>query len=386
MRNEMIDQRDYSSTQSSDFLTEVSNFPSDKICAWLFAVIQSAMDGVVIIDATRHIVLLNREAERMFGYTAKELLGKPLDMLVATRTRHEHGLTMARFFAANSIKKEIASTGFQMEGMRASGEEFSIKTVVTRVRVRGEIFLAVILREAVHSDPATLKRAAAPLHSRRRAASSQQANEVEKRRISRELYDDLGQRLSVLKLDMDWLETRMPNSDKLSPTRIAQMQVLLDNIIIRTKSIASSLRPPLLDDFGLLAAVKWVAENFQKRTAIACKVESHGMTIKPGDAIESAIFRVVQEGLLNIERHAHARHVNIILWHTNNRLDVIIEDNGIGMPIGSENKIGCFGLIAMQERIYNLGGSINISNIDPQGVSIHASVPVELFSYPVSAS
>jgi PAS domain S-box-containing protein len=383
MRNEMMDQRDYSSTQASYFLTEV---PSDKISAWLFAIIQSAMDGVIIIDAIRRIVLLNREAERMFGYTAKELLGQPLDMLLASQCGQEHSLSMARLYAANSNINGIESSKLELDGVRANGEEFPIKTAVSRVRVRGELFLAVILRESTHAEHATHKPGTTPLHSRRRAVSSQQANEVEKRRVSRELYDDLGQRLSVLKLDMDWLETRVPNTDKLSPTRIAQMQGLLDNIIIRTKSIASSLRPPLLDDFGLLAAVKWVAENFQKRTAIACKVESHGMTVKPGDAIESAIFRVVQEGLLNIERHAQARHVNLILWHTNNRLDVIIEDNGIGMPIGSENKTGCFGLIAMQERIYNLGGSINISNIDPQGVGIHASIPVEILPFPGSAS
>jgi signal transduction histidine kinase len=161
---------------------------------------------------------------------------------------------------------------------------------------------------------------------------------------------------------------------------------LLDNIISRTKSIASSLRPPLLDDFGLLPAVSWLAENFQKKTSVTCEVESNGMTIKPGDPVDSAIFRVVQEGLLNIERHANAKNVRIILWHADGRIDVIIQDDGIGMAVGSENKTGCFGLNAMQERIFNLGGTINVKNIDPRGVAIHASIPVEPFPHTVSTS
>lgn len=374
----MIEQREPSDfTQSSDFFTEVSCFPSDKIGAWLLAIIESIMDGVIVLDATRQLVLFNCEAERIFGYTAKELVGKPLDILLPAPVREQHRLRMDHFAAANEGGSRMMKTRMQLEGVRANGEEFPISAAVSRVMVKGEIFLVVIFRESRTPDNISLKYSLVPTAAlRERAVSSQQAGEIEKRRLSRELYDELGQRLSVLKLDMDWLENSLPSAGKLDPIRIAQMQGLLDNIIVRTKNIASSLRPPLLDDFGLLPAIHWLAENFQKKTAAVCEVESSGVSVALGDPVESAIFRLVQEALLNIERHAQADFVKITIWHADRHLEIIIQDDGVGMPADSENKAGCFGLIAMQERIYTLGGTISINNVEPAGVSIHASVPL----------
>jgi len=144
-----------------------------------------------------------------------------------------------------------------------------------------------------------------------------------------------------------------------------------------TKSMASALRPPLLDDFGLLPAVEWMAENFRKKTSISCTVHSIGMNGKLDDPIESAVFRVVQEGLSNIEKHAHARNARIIFERTDNQLDVMIQDDGIGMAAGSEYKSGCYGLLAMQERIFVLGGTISVENVAPHGLAIHASIPID---------
>lgn len=347
--------------------------PADRTGAWLLAVIGSVTDGVVIIDAARHVMLMNGEAEQMFRCDSTQLLGKPFDVLLAPQTRAEHILNLDRFTADPKTARGLRRLPLRLEGRRADGEEFPIAAMVSAVSAQGEDFVVLSLREQNDGS----KPVQASGARRKRAVSSQQASEREKRRVSKELYDDLGQRLSVLKLDMDWLEKSLPPDEKLSPGRIAQMQGLLDNIILRTKTIASSLRPPLLDDFGLLPAVTWMVDMFQKKTAVVCTVESNGVVSKPGDPIESAVFRVVQEALLNIERHAQASHVRIVIWHAGNRVDVLVEDNGIGMAPGSENKPGCYGLIAMQERIDTLGGTIQINNIEPQGVAIKASIPVD---------
>jgi signal transduction histidine kinase len=211
---------------------------------------------------------------------------------------------------------------------------------------------------------------------RKLAVSSQQASEIEKRRFSKELYDDIGQRLSVLKLDLDWLQNTLPESKDCVPERVAEMQGMLDKVITLTKSMASTLRPPLLDDFGLMPAVVWMTENFQKRTGIKCSAKGIGMSTRVGDPMKSAVFRVIQEGLLNIEKHAHAANVQVVLEHSDKQLDVLIQDDGRGMDVDSENKAGCYGLIAMQERIFVLGGTITIKNIKPHGVLIHAAIPV----------
>jgi signal transduction histidine kinase len=236
--------------------------------------------------------------------------------------------------------------------------------------------------EADQNGIAVRRRAIPSSKLRKWAASSQQANEVEKRQFSRTLYDDIVQRLSVLKLDLDWLKNSLPASAEDMPVRVAEMQGLLDNVITMTKSMASALRPPMLDDFGLLPAVEWMAENFHKKTGIPCTVESKGMIAKLDEPVESAIFRVIQEGLTNIERHSGANHARITFLHAGGQLDVMIQDDGAGMSGGSRNKPGCHGLIAMQERIFVLGGTISIGNIKPHGVSIHVSIPIE----PVSSS
>jgi PAS domain S-box-containing protein len=373
MKSDMTEPRADRPSPPSGFLTDISRLSSDKIGAWLLAVIQSAMDGVLIIDAARELVLLNGEAERMFGYTENELLGKPLEMLISEQTRDEHNRQMDSFAGAETSAKRVVKTRFLLEGKRANGGVFPISAVLSRVTVKGETFIAAILREA--SEPGEAADSSAS-SLRRRTVSSQQASEGEKRRISKELYDDLGQRLSVLKLDMDWLEKNLPGTESPTPARIAQMQNLLDNIIVRTKSIASSLRPPMLDDFGLLPAIRWLAEDFEKKTGVACQVSSPELALPPGDPIESAIFRVVQEALLNVERHAQARCVSVVLRRQAGQLEVTICDDGVGMNRQGEAGTGCFGLIAMQERVTGLGGVLNISNIEPCGVSVYASVPV----------
>ena len=155
------------------------------------------------------------------------------------------------------------------------------------------------------------------------------------------------------------------------------MQTILDSIIVRTKSIASDLRPPLLDDFGLAPALKWACERFEKKTGIRCTLQSGELGAKIGDPVESVIFRVVQEGLLNIERHAQADHASLALWRTDDSLHVLLRDNGIGIPDGRRHKPGCFGLLVMQQRIYALGGKISIANMQPTGVEIHAAIPID---------
>jgi PAS domain S-box-containing protein len=369
-----------SADQPFSCTTMLSRFPVSKFGPSLFPIIQSSTDGVVIINARRQIVLVNHKTERIFGYPATHLLEKSLDLLLPACFGSEQRRRVERLAATRLNGRR---TKVELKGMHANGDHIAVSTSVSRFTAQGESFLALILHEAIQhtylheGKPPSIKLS----ELRKWAVYTQQASEIEKRRFSKKLYDDIGQRLSVLKLDLDWLENSLLGTDKSFPARVAQMQGLLDNVISMTKSMASALRPPLLDDFGLLAAVEWMAENFQKKTSISCSVENKGSMTKLGDPIESAIFRVVQESLANIERHAHARNVKIVFLHTLNQLDVMIQDDGIGMKTSSEGKPGCFGLIAMQERIFVLGGTISIQNIRPQGLVIRAAIPINPISH-----
>lgn len=348
-------------------------FPLSRIGPTLLTIIQSAGHGVVIVDAAHRIVLMNHKAEHLFGCSAEGVLDKPLDVLIPQRSSGEQRRRLERLtgMRANGRRSKL-----ELKGIRASGERISLNASISRVIVHGEVLIALVLHDK-SPRPSNTEITALPENVFHLAISSQQANEVEKRRFSKKLYDDIGQRLGVLKLELDWLESEVKNREKQLPARVARMQGLLDQIISSTKNMASALRPPLLDDFGLLPTVEWMIEMFQKKTAVKCTLRTQGMGRKLDDAVESAIFRVIQEGLSNIERHAHAHNVMIVFTLASGRLDAMIRDDGIGMDRSSENKRDCYGLLAMQERILILGGTISIQNVRPHGVAIHASIPIE---------
>jgi len=360
-------------------ISALSEFAASKVRPSLLSIMHSSLEGVIIVDATHRIVLVNHKAECIFGYSAAELLEQPLEALLPSRLDSQQRRHMDRLATAGKGSRRARLI---LKGTHANGTPLSLCASVSRVVVHGDLYLALIIhdgdrRQAREEEP---RRMARPAELRRWAVSSQHANEVEKRRFSKKLYDDIGQRLSVLKLDLDWLENSLPDTKEGFPARVAQMQGLLDNVITMTKSMASALRPPLLDDFGLLAAVEWMAENFQKKTGILCTVEHRGQAIKLEEPAESAIFRVIQEGMANIERHAHARCAKISFVQSQSQLDVMIRDDGIGLGNGDAGKPGCYGLLAMQERVFILGGTIRIENAQPAGVAIHASIPLETVS------
>lgn len=209
-------------------------------------------------------------------------------------------------------------------------------------------------------------------------ASGERAHEVERRRFSRELYDDLGQNLSVLKIDLDWLQQQPGNANSISAARLQEMQTVLDQLIVRTKSIASGLRPPLLDDFGLAAALQWAGERFEKKTGIRYALHSDPQTARVGEPVDSVIFRIVQEALLNVERHAHANRVEIRLWRADGYLHLQVRDDGIGFSTPPQN--GGFGLAAMEQRVAALNGSITIKNANQvnskPGLEIQVEIPL----------
>lgn len=336
----------------------VAQLPVSTAHAWLAALLRTAMDGVVISDSRMRIVLLNSEAERLFGYSSTQLVGQGVDILLSAES-----LDRFRRTAGNLARPEK----IQLEGVRADAIRFWMDLLLSSVVVGSHAFIVATMRECV---PAAIAR-------RRRALSYHHSHELEKRRFSRELYDELGQRLSVLKQDMDWLEQTVQAGQGMGLERISRMQALLDSAIVRTRTIASDLRPPLLDDFGLLAAVRWITHAFEKRTGIRCEMESDIGAGSGGEAVDSAVYRVVQECLLNVERHAHASEVHVRLRRNGAQLEVLVQDNGAGMPDEAEYKAGCFGLAAMQERIYTLGGSMDICSRAQQGSAIFVTLPIE---------
>jgi len=212
---------------------------------------------------------------------------------------------------------------------------------------------------------------------RRLAAHADQIKEGERKRIAREIHDDLGQNLLALRIDADMLANRTLASHSRLHERARATLFHIDATIKSVRQIINDLRPNVLD-LGLSAAVEWQVAEFRRRTGIACELvdELHEAVLREQSA--TALFRILQESLTNIVRHAHATKVRVVLSGHNNSFVMTINDNGVGLGARGSVNSGSFGLIGIEERISILGGTCSIYSSDGEGTTVEVSVPLAL--------
>jgi len=204
----------------------------------------------------------------------------------------------------------------------------------------------------------------------------QAIREEERTRIAREIHDELGQTLTALKMDISWLKKRCAQEQTTFLEKVKTMETLLDATIKVIKRLATELRPGLLDDLGLSAAIAWQAEEFQQRTGIQCAVIIEPEEIIVKDDLSTAVFRIFQETLTNVARHAQATHVHVLLRKEVDRLLLEVRDNGTGITAAQIADPKSFGLIGIRERAQFLGGSVTVQGIPNQGTTVTVTIPL----------
>ncbi len=207
-------------------------------------------------------------------------------------------------------------------------------------------------------------------------AHLQSVREDERTRISREIHDELGQSLTALKLDLSWLLKRLNKEQKPLVEKAGLMSKLIDMNIQTVKRISAELRPGLLDDLGLPAAFEWQAEDFQKRTGIHCEVRIHPEDIALDRNLSTAMFRIFQETLTNVVRHAKARNVSVTLRKKKEAVLLEVKDDGKGITEKQISSPKSIGLIGMRERVHFFGGSVKISGKKDKGTIVTVTIPV----------
>jgi signal transduction histidine kinase len=207
------------------------------------------------------------------------------------------------------------------------------------------------------------------------ASHLQSVREEERGRIAREIHDELGQALTALKMDIHWVGQRLSNDQELLLGKIQSISRLIDMTAQSVQRISSELRPGLLDDLGLSAAVEWQADEFQDRTNIQCEVASDPEDITLNPALSTAVFRIFQEALTNIARHANATGVKVILKEKIGKVELTVRDNGKGITDKQVSDARSFGLIGMRERVHYFGGDLTISGTPNKGTTVSVSVP-----------
>jgi signal transduction histidine kinase len=210
---------------------------------------------------------------------------------------------------------------------------------------------------------------------RRLADHAYQIKEMERKRIAREIHDDLGQSLLALRIEAELLAGRTKGTHSHLHKRARATLMQIDTTIKSVRQIINDLRPTVLD-LGLSAAVEWQVNQFQRRTGIQCELQDdHGEIALP-DHCATAFFRILQESLTNIVRHANATRVKVELRLTGGWLSLTVRDNGCGLPPGGRNKYGSFGLVGIEERIVILGGTCAVFSEPDGGTTVMVSAPV----------
>jgi signal transduction histidine kinase len=212
---------------------------------------------------------------------------------------------------------------------------------------------------------------------RQLAAHQEQIKEDERKRIAREIHDDLGQNLLALRIDASMLHARTGNSHPLLHKKVGYVLQTIDATIKSIRDIINDLRPAVLN-LGLRAAIEWQVQQFQLRSGIACELAADDDNQDWGadESRDTALFRILQESLANVRRHARATHVRVTLGREGEWLCLTIADNGTGILSGDRRKARTFGLLGIEERVSALDGRMTIDSVPERGMTISLSVPI----------
>ncbi len=203
----------------------------------------------------------------------------------------------------------------------------------------------------------------------------QEAQETERTRIAREIHDEFGQMMTVLKMDLAWLRKRFPENEPPLRRKVDAMSDLVDRSLEIVRRLSSELRPGILDDLGLAAAIEWQAEAFSDRSRIACQLDLDETADRLNCDLSTALFRIFQEALTNVARHAQATEVHVELRVDPEEVTLIVEDDGRGIAPDEISGSSSLGLLGMRERARALGGEIIVAGVPDQGTTVTARIP-----------
>lgn len=230
------------------------------------------------------------------------------------------------------------------------------------------------------APPVTLFESLRIEHERRAFAVAANAiREEEKARVARELHDELAQSLTALKMDTLWVRDHAAHGLEEVVARLTDMVAMIDRTVTATRRIAADLRPMLLDDLGLVPAIEWLVGNFTQRSSVACKLSvDEGLDLELQEPYATAVFRIIQESLANVAKHAGASQVNVALGKVPNGVMLLVQDNGCGFFTVAPRKPQSMGLMGLRERAQLLGGSATVKSTPGQGTCVEVYIPLHL--------
>ncbi|WP_431209251.1 PAS domain-containing sensor histidine kinase [Puia sp. P3] len=332
--------------------------------------------AIFLLDAGGRVMTWNKGAEFIKGYRAEEVIGQPISIFYTSEDnkKGEPSLNLEQA----SVHGRHSTEGWRV---RKDGALFWSESLLTAIydshhRVKGFVKVTRDITERRRIEEQLSSDITRTNEELRQLASHlQNVREEERASIAREIHDELGQQLTGIKMDLSWISRKwnQPPEDPLQQ-KITGTLAMLDNTIRTVRRIATQLRPSILDDLGLVAAIEWQSQEFAARSGIRTQFQSTLPELDFDPRASIGLFRICQESLTNVARHSGAKNVWISLDCIGEDLHLSVMDDGRGF--NRTIRTNTLGLLGMEERATMMGGSLEIKNSPYGGVAVEATIPL----------
>lgn len=317
-----------------------------------------------------HIVFANKASAALFGADdPQRLLGRSIYSLLTPESHATVRQGLSRALDADApqplIHERIA---------RLDGQVRDVEIAVAALPDHGTTALQVVISDVTDRSALHRELQASRHDLRRFTAGLVEAREAERRHIARELHDELGQRLTAMKMALETFDAA--RSTTATDERVATLVDMIDETTAAVRRIAADLRPPMLDDLGLNAAIEWLVNGWARRMGLDVHLKLEATDPPIGDSASIALYRILQETLTNVVRHSKARQVQVELHCSSDAVVLTVQDDGIGLPAHALHQQGSHGLLGMRERCQMLGGQFEIGNAPAGGVRVAVRLPL----------
>ncbi len=332
------------------------------------SIINSLPGIFYLFDANRKLLRWNKNFENVSGYDAGEIVTvKPIDFYEGEgRKMVQENFTKVMLegksqFEANFVTKTGEKIPYYFTGLRVEyeGSPCLLGTGIDITQRKNAEEEIEIINEQL----------------RQLTQHLQDIREEERKRIAREIHDDLGQQLTAIKMGVVWINKKLPDASADIKNRLESINTLLDASNTSVRKILNELRTDILDNYGLVEALEWQGRQFTATTDIPLIFQCTEKHIKPDEPVATSIFRIYQEALTNISKYAHANRVTSSLTCTDNSIILKVEDNGVGFDTALLKNKRSFGILGMKERVASLNGNFTLDTQPGKGTSITVSIP-----------
>jgi PAS domain S-box-containing protein len=334
------------------------------------ALTEQSITGICLIQEGI-LVYVNPRLAEILDFRQEEMVGLPIFDLLAENDRE-----LVRENLRKRLSGEVSNINYTIHAIKKGGAQVPMEVHGSVIEYLGHPAIMGIMLDITERKRAEMALKQSHEQLRALAGRVEAAREEERTRIAREVHDQLGQMLTALKFDLNWIAGRVPAGEVAYRDKVAAMLRLIDNTIGTVRRVSAELRPGLLDDLGLRAAIEWQVQEFAGRTGLKYELSLGEEDVVLDQGLATALFRILQEALTNVARHAGATRIRVAMDVGPDGLALTIADNGKGMTDSQVSALKSLGLLGMRERVRAWGGEVTFKGDQGQGTTVTVRVPI----------